>query len=177
MRPLRLKPIPDFPGYFAGDDGFIHSTRGKKNPYARPMRRLSPAMGGTAGKYYFVGLSVNGLQKGYLVHRLIYSAWNGGLIKGLTVSHINGDKYDNRPSNLVQETQKDNLHRKYEHGTDDSGLNNSRSCLTLEQLITIRELIEAGIPATYIDQTFNLCRGFTGKLKRGESYKGQGLTI
>lgn len=59
--------------------------------------------------YLQVGLYKNGKRKVFLVHRLVYSAFNGEIPPGLEVNHINDkDKTDNRLCNLNLMTHKEN---------------------------------------------------------------------
>ena len=59
--------------------------------------------------YYQVGLCKNSKVKKYLVHRLVWEAFNGTISEGLQVNHINEVKTDNRLSNLNLMTAKENL--------------------------------------------------------------------
>lgn len=58
----------------------------------------------------------------------------------MVASHRNGDIDDNRPGNLLWETQRDNLARREQHGTMDRGVNNTRACVSEEDVRRIREL-------------------------------------
>ena len=58
--------------------------------------------------YYQVGLHKNSIGKMYLVHRLVWEAFNGQIPEGLQVNHINEVKTDNRLSNLNLMTAKEN---------------------------------------------------------------------
>lgn len=60
--------------------------------------------------YLQVGLCKDKKQKKFLVHRLVYMAFNGEIPAGLEVNHINDkDKTDNRLCNLNLMTHKENL--------------------------------------------------------------------
>ena len=59
-------------------------------------------------EYYLIGLRKQSIQKKYLVHRLVWEAFNGSISEGLQVNHINEVKTDNRLSNLNLMTPKEN---------------------------------------------------------------------
>lgn len=59
----------------------------------------------TSGYSYFV----SGGKKGYLVHRLVWEAFNGPIPEGMEVNHINEIKTDNRLENLNLMTKKENV--------------------------------------------------------------------
>ena len=59
--------------------------------------------------YYLISLYKNSIQKVYLVHRLVWEAFNGQIPEGLQVNHINEVKADNRLSNLNLMTHKENM--------------------------------------------------------------------
>lgn len=58
--------------------------------------------------YYQVVLCKQSVQKHYLVHRLVWETFNGQILEGLQVNHINEIKTDNRLSNLNLMTAKEN---------------------------------------------------------------------
>ena len=58
--------------------------------------------------YLSVVLCENGKMKMFLVHRLVYSAFNGEIPPGLQVNHLNEDKSENRLDNLSLCTAKEN---------------------------------------------------------------------
>lgn len=88
-----LTPMKDAPGYFADlDTGEIWSTR-KGNP-----KRLA---GGISSKGYRIySLMIGGKQVTKSGHRLIAMIAHGDCPIGFECCHINGDKTDNRASNL-----------------------------------------------------------------------------
>ena len=68
-------------------------------------------------KYLAVNLSANGTRATKHVHRLVIEAFIGPIPKGMHASHLDGDRYNNRLSNLVIETPSMNCSRRKGHGT------------------------------------------------------------
>ena len=99
-----MRRIPNTPEYyFAGEDGHIYSK------YSGVLKRLKSGKSSN-GKGY---LQVN-IKGSKLVHRLVYQAFTGNIPIGKVISHKDGDMYNNIPSNLLCETQKENLARNLE---------------------------------------------------------------
>ncbi len=102
--------------------------------------------------------SVNGkrVRKNLKVHRLVYQAFNGELIDGLVVCHLNGDPSDNRASNLVQATQAENHSHKKLHGTHAAGEKSPVAVHTNDEILALAHSIQ------------NAKRDSIGRLWRGE---------
>lgn len=58
--------------------------------------------------YHFVALTKNGKSKKYLVHRLVYEAFEGVIPANMTVDHIDGNKLNNSIDNLQLLSQSEN---------------------------------------------------------------------
>lgn len=61
--------------------------------------------------YLFVALTKNCKSKKYLVHRLVYEAFEGKIPVDMTVDHIDGNKLNNSIENLQLLTQADNARK------------------------------------------------------------------
>lgn len=70
--------------------------------------------------YYLLNAHNKGIYKSFLVHRLVYLKYIGSIPKGFCVHHINGDKNDNRYSNLA--TMPHKLHSSLENRTIEKDL-------------------------------------------------------
>ena len=99
------KDIKGFEGiYQASNLGRIKSL---KRPYRLKEKIKKPTRDRYG--YYQVRLSKQSIGKGYLVHRLVWEAFNGHIPEGYEVNHINEVKTDNRLSNLSLVTHRENL--------------------------------------------------------------------
>jgi hypothetical protein len=86
-----LKDIPGYEGlYAATEKGRIYSYRSKR--CVRPYKLKSG--------YLHIPLTVNYIQKHFLVHRLVYAAYYGEIPEGVVIDHVNRKKTDNKLENL-----------------------------------------------------------------------------
>ena len=98
------RDIPNYEGYQVSNLGRIKSL---KRPYGLKEKILKPQI--TSIGYYQVGLWKQSIVKRYLVHRLVWEAFNGQIPENMQVNHINEIKSDNRLSNLNLMTAKENI--------------------------------------------------------------------
>ncbi len=107
------KDIPELKGYETSNTGNVrskdrlvlnkrtnkfHSLKGKE------IKKFKNKQG-----YYRATLSIDGIAKTYLVHKIVWEAFNGPISDGMEINHINEDKTDNRIENLELVTHKENL--------------------------------------------------------------------
>jgi hypothetical protein len=175
---MKFIELVKFPYYFACDDGQIYSKKGRgrrKNSYDNKLRVLKASKSISGTGYYMVNLPNSSSKTNFrnkLVHRLIVTAFKGEIPKGMTVSHLDGDKFNNKPCNLIIESLSDNHKRKVLHGTDDRGFKNSRALINEKQLLEIRKLLkEKEMTHKDIGNLFNVSRVFISKINSGHRYK------
>lgn len=106
------KDIPGFEGlYQASNLGRVKSLKrfrkGKNDCLVSVKEKIKKSVIDRYG-YYQVVLCKNSIKKAYLVHRLVFKAFNGSIPEGLQVNHINEIKTDNRLENLNLMTAKEN---------------------------------------------------------------------
>jgi len=136
----------DDPRYEVSDLGRIRRKLNKR------IRKPS-----TAGQgYYSIVVSTKGKNIGHYIHRLVAKAFLGAIPKGMEVSHKNGNKKDNRASNLVLESHKDNVQRRYIHGTHYKGVNNPSAKLSKTDVELIRKQRSKGAALKVLATTFGV---------------------
>ena len=91
------RPIPGFPGYTITRSGTVRNAEGKK---------LSPRK--DVDGYSRVDIRLKGQRITRFVHTLVEKTFGGS---GSEVDHKNGDRSDNRASNLETVSRKENMKR------------------------------------------------------------------
>lgn len=137
-----IKPIPNFPGYFADRQGNIWST--KVSPIPRRLKLYEHFRDG----YLIVTLRREKKQYSRCVHTLILETFVGPCPEGMECCHNNGDILKNEVSNLRWGTHKSNMEDKVKHGNAVSsglkGEEHGRSKLTEFEVLKIKGLLEEG---------------------------------
>ena len=64
----------------------------------------------------------------YYVHRLVWEEANGPVPEGMTIDHINGDRFDNDLSNLRVVTQQENMKNSATPKSNTSGVTGVSWC-------------------------------------------------
>ena len=81
-----IRPIPGFPGYYAGDDG--------------RMYRILKANHGKGTQRLYVNVKVDGEQRRHPLSWYIACAFVPGCAPGMRARHIDGDPLNSKPDNL-----------------------------------------------------------------------------
>ena len=120
-----------------------HPKYGAKHRSVKPLKILSPADNGKG--YRNVALYENGVKRMY-VHRLVYEAFVGPLVKGYDINHIDGDRSNNSVVNLEQITHLANIQHKKTTDTHLLGSKTGMAKLTENQIHEIRAVYKARDP-------------------------------
>lgn len=102
-----MKEIPGVPGYTVDEEGNVYSLNywGKKGN----VQKLKLQKGSNG--YLLISVSVNGKQKSYTVHSLMGRAYFNYIPnkRDSVIDHIDGNKDNNKLSNLRVTTQRQNM--------------------------------------------------------------------
>lgn len=99
---IEFRRIPSFSSYFISGSGLVYCTM-----YKKILRPKLSRYG-----YYLISI-VNDFhaRKTVALQRLVFSAWNGDLIEGMVIDHIDGKKWNNHFTNLDQVSSLENTRR------------------------------------------------------------------
>jgi HNH endonuclease len=162
-----MKRLPDFPEYYAGEDGRIYSFKSGKKSFGRKLRS---APGGMKMGYLIIMLCKNKKIYGARVHRQVCMAWHGRPPKrgekGIHASHLDGDATNNRPDNLAWETPKENAARK----PVCRGFDHHNSRFDRHSIKVIRKLISLGVSSLAISRIMGCSGGTILNIKKGRNY-------
>lgn len=113
------KPIKNYPGYDVSNLGRIRSyhipgrSRGYIHSQPQRIRRIYPGK-----RYQTVNLTrSNGTQTRIDVHTIVAMAFLGDKPEGLEICHNDGNKQNNRVSNLRYDTHRSNELDAIKHGS------------------------------------------------------------
>lgn len=156
--------VPGHPRYQVSSFGRIRSNRapGRHTDVVRRWRLMRSFRGGQG--YLVVGLTCG--QREY-VHRLVLMAFVGPCPEGMQCRHLDGDRTNNRLSNLCWGTAAENTHDKKQHGTQQRGSRIPWSRLTEADIEEMRRQRLAGVPRAEVARRFGISREYCTKLVLG----------
>jgi len=140
-----MKQFEEFPDYYVTENGDVwskkyHPTQNKNCE----LRKLKTSLDG--GGYLKIILHKNKKKYTKKIHRLVALNLIPNPKNLREINHINGIKTDNRLENLEWVTPSQNTRHSFYMGLQKpiKGEKNSRSKLTIEQVIEIREKYKTG---------------------------------
>jgi len=120
--------------------------------------------------YPTIILHKDGKPKGYLIHRLVATAFIGNPQNLPEVNHLDGVKTNNRPSNLEWTSRTGNSLHSTRVLKKNIGGGNKASKLTESQVLEIKTLLDLGTTQTTIAKRFNVTNHCVYRIHRGYNW-------
>ena len=156
--------IPGYSWRAASDDGRIWKCRGS---HGAPLGQWTPCETFTQRGYPKVSVD----HRPRFIHRLILLAFVGPCPEGMEVSHLNGNRFDSRLTNLKYETHVDNNGRRFDHGTVLKGDSHPNRKLGSVAVCSIRKMAEEGVPNRTTAAQFSVSISTIQKIVNGSYWK------
>ena len=120
--------------------------------------------------YVIIILSKNAVKKTYLLHRLVAEHFVPNPENKSEVNHIDGNKLNNKASNLEWVTREENIEKATETGLINSfsGRNNA---FTEEQVHFIRELYTLGYSQSKLSRMFSVAHSVIRNIVTNKTYQ------
>jgi len=135
----------------------------------KPAQALKGERG--AHGYQCVSVYMRKKRHRFLVHRLVARAFVDGYAENLTVNHINGDKNDNRASNLEWVTLAENTAKQWQTGLVDlRGDKHPGRRINSAIAAQIRERAKRGEPASRIAEDFGVSNSLVWLIRDGKRW-------
>lgn len=153
--------IERFPLYEFNADGYVVSLTRKLPFVMKPIKMAA-----------YIGLQLkrgDGLVEKIYLHRAIAEAFHGACPEGMECRHIDGNKRNNKSSNLSWVTRQENIDDKTLHGTQPIGESNAMAVLTDALVVEMRAHRKSTgdsyskIGVMYSVSTMTAYRAVTGK--------------
>lgn len=169
------KDVPGFKGYYqASTLGRVRSVeriqfRSNGRPYKVRAKVLKTAKDGNG--YLRTAFSVNSKLTTIKVHRIVAITFFGRT--ALEVNHIDGDKTNNRSTNLEYCTRSENIKHSYRMGLQKPrrGSLNNKAKLHESDIPIIRELFKAGNTSREIAAIYKMDKTVFLDIKNGKIWK------
>ena len=163
------KAIPGFDGDEVSDLGRVHSFRCHSGN-RRESPRLMAGYVDTSG-YRHTTLRKATSKHTVKIHRLVLSAFVGPRPDGMEARHLNGDRDDNRLSNLCWGTKSENSMDSVRHGTPIRGESHPGAKLDNTKIRQIRRLRSDGLSYAKIGRQHGVSVNTIWKIINGKNWK------
>jgi predicted XRE-type DNA-binding protein len=159
-----IKPIPNFPGYFADTEGNIWSNK--------LFSTLNKMKQQEQKGYLSVSLSIKNRSYKRFVHRLILETFVGPCPDGMECRHKDGTRHNNDLSNLSWNTFSTNQKDRVKHGTSNRGERCGTAKLTNLQVAEIRKLLkEKHITQKDIAKIYGVSNPIISRINTGKIWR------
>lgn len=151
--------------YFIHRDGYVISYKLNKNG------KILKSQPNSFGYHRVALVDEKKNSKTYFIHNLVTYYFIGIKDKGIQVRHLDGNKNNNKLSNLKYGTPKENAQDKLLHGTKCDGEKNGNHILTDEQVNEIRIKYKGFGFAKELAEEYNVSESLIGLIIKNKSRK------
>ena len=164
------RDIPGYAGmYQASSMGSIRSlARRASNGRSVPAKMLSQSPIG--GNYLAVCLTKGGFSRSRTVHRLVLLAFVGLCPEGMEACHENGERTDNRLTNLRWDTRASNMADKVEHDTHQRGERHGNASITDDAALAIIADFARGETISHVAKQHGVSVRVARRIRNGEAW-------
>ncbi len=169
---VTFKDVVEFIDYCVGNDGSFWRSKQYKTIPGNPRKwiRVLTSRRKRDG-YVKVSFNVNKKRFHRYAHRIVLESFLGPCPLGMEACHNNGDKLDNRLSNLRWDTKKNNQADRVAHGTKIEGSKVKNSSTNEPDVISIKKLLRLGIKHRIIACQFNVSKAVIDGISSGKSWR------
>ena len=169
----KILPIEGYDGYYISENGVVYSDKGSY--------RIALVQRIDIDNYKTVGLYKNGQCKRFKVHRLVANAFLPKIEGKECVNHIDGNKWNNKATNLEWCTNSENSKHAFANGLNKYGNKQrigarKKARLTEEQVLQIKKLYSEGHSQREIGEMFKYDHTAVHDIIAGDLYKPIQLT-
>lgn len=157
-----IKPYPPEPIYLVSDGGFIYSRKWDK--FCQIALRTNER------GYKRATLMISGKEVYKYIHAMVLETFIGPCPAGMECRHLDGNKINNRVTNLRWGSRQENCDDKRRHGTALTPENNPSAKLTWQDVDDIRLLVETHDVAA-LAALYGMSRRAISDIKNGISWK------
>lgn len=128
---------------------------------------------GISNKSLIAILSKEGTSKGYLIYRLVAKAFIPNPENKPEVNHIDGNRMNNKVTNLEWATRSENEKHAYDTGlyVSRKGENHPMSKITRNDILKMYDLFNAGNSKKQIAEIFNISYSHVCRIFKGSTWK------
>lgn len=165
------KDIPGYSGYQASTLGRIRSFWMHRKHYLVTTPHILKTWNRTG--YRAIELCVEKKRNLLAVHCLVLLAFVGPPPKSMECLHCDGNKINNKLTNLRYGTRSENLYDSVRHGTHVNlkGSENPSSKLSEDQVVSMRSLNSKGFSTKYLVEKFKTCKSNVRMIVTRKSWK------
>ena len=160
--------IPEYADYEVSDMGKVRSWKNVDfiNPDPLILKEHREKNG-----YSRVVLRKDSKNHTTLVGHIVLLAFRGLRPMGFQMSHLDGNRANNKLDNLIWESRVDNERRKIKHGTKLFGEKHPSHKLNARQVVRIKKLLQIGISEPKIANKFHVSRGCISHISIGDNWR------